>query len=193
VQTLLHRSDGVGLPLKQHIDEGTVQVRQIDPTELTSGELSHTLIKATRKDSIRVAVMDSLNGYAYAMPDEDYLSLHLHELASYLSQQSVTTVFTMTQHGLITERPQQPFDVSYVADSVILFRNFEFGGQIHKAVSVYKSRSSSHETAIRLLQIDRSGLHVGEPLVQFKGVLTGSPVFLGDKLHGHGFFDSADG
>src|SRR5690606_5839657 len=102
---------------------------------------------------IQMLIIDSLNGYAYAMPEEQSLSVHLHELTSYLNHKAVTPVFTLTQHGLIANQGGQPFDISYIADTVILFRHFEFAGRIHKAVSVYKCRSGPHETAIRELQI----------------------------------------
>jgi circadian clock protein KaiC len=127
-------------------------------------------------------VIDSLNGYAFAMPDEQLLSVHLHELCSYLSQRSVTSVLTMTQHGLISDEVQQPFDISYVADTVLLFRPFEFAGEIHKAVSVYKNRAGPHETAIRELRMGTGGIELGEPLMQFRGILRGVPDFVGQTL-----------
>lgn len=183
VQTLFQRAAGVGLPLEQHIENGMIDVRQVDPAELTPGEFSHMTRQLAEEQGIRVLVIDSLNGYAYAMPDEQLLSVHLHELLSYLSQQGVTPVFTMTQHGLFFERMEQPFDVSYIADTVVLFRHFEFAGRIHKALSVYKSRSSSHETSIRELTIGPEGLQVGAPLRQFQGILTGTPVYTGENLN----------
>lgn len=185
VQTLFQRAESVDLPLQRFVDDGTVEIRQIDPAELTSGEFSHVAKGLVETDGIRILAIDSLNGYAYAMPEEQLLSVHLHELTSYLNQQEVTSIFTMTQHGLLFGNSPQPFDVSYIADSVILFRHFEYAGRVHKAISVYKNRSGPHETSIREFQIGTGGVNVGAPLTEFRGILTGSPVFLGDTLDGH--------
>lgn len=183
VQTLFQRAEGTGLPLRQHVDEGTIQIRQVDPAELTSGEFSHLARSLVEDEGIRLLLVDSLNGYAYAMPGEKFLSLHLHELTSYLNQKGVTAVFTATQHGLVSGNASQPFDVSYVADTILLFRHFEHAGRLHKALSVYKSRGGPHETSIRQLRIGPDGLSLGEPLRKFQNILAGMPEFIGDRLH----------
>jgi circadian clock protein KaiC len=193
VQTLFQRAEGVGLPLRHHVEQGTIQVRQVDPAELTSGEFSHEVKRLVEGEQIRMVVVDSLNGYAYAMPEERLLSVHLHELSSYLNQQAVTAIFTMTQHGLIAGNTEQPFDVSYISDAVMLFHHFEFAGQIHKAVSVHKNRSGPHETSIRELRIGSDGVQVGEPLRQFQGILSGRPTFIGEQLHDQRAAQSAKG
>jgi circadian clock protein KaiC len=184
IQTLVQRTESIGLPLQQHIEQGTIHVRQIDPAELSVGEFSNAAQRLVEDDNIRLVAIDSLNGYAYAMPNDRSLSVHLHELASYLNQQAVISILTMTQHGLFSEHLVQPFDVSYIADSVILFRHFEFAGRVHKAISVYKRRSGPHETSIREFKIEADGLKISEPLTQFQGILGGLPQFLGDKLDG---------
>src|SRR5690606_20293344 len=132
-------------------------LRQIDPAEVTCGQLSHQIKRLVETKDVRMVLIDSLNGYVYAMPDERYLSIHLHEMCSYLNQLNTTVVFTMTQHGLASEN-KQPFDVSYIADSVVLFQLFEYGGRIHKAISVHKCRSSSHETSIHEMRITSKGI-----------------------------------
>jgi circadian clock protein KaiC len=194
VQTLFQRSEGIGLPLEKYCEKDIIQIRQIDPAELTSGEFTHTVRILVEQEGIQLLIIDSLNGYAYAMPQEQLLSVHLHELASYLNQKAVTSIFTATQHGLIAPYAEQPFDVSYVADTVILFRHFEFGGQLRKAVSVYKSRGGPHETAIREFTIDTDGIRLGEPLRAFRGILSGAPEFLGEVLDDeHGDDEAREG
>lgn len=184
VQTLLDRSHSLGMPLERYVREGMIEIRQIDPAEVTSGEFSHIVKVATEGGNrIDMLVIDSLNGYAYAMPQERLIGVHLHELASFLSQTGVSSVFTMTQHGLF-DRFQQSFDVSYISDTVMLFRHFEFAGRVRKALSVYKMRSGPHETWIRELQFGAGGLTLGPPLRQFQGVLSGTPSYVGDKLQG---------
>jgi circadian clock protein KaiC len=180
VQTLFQRAESLGMSLEPHVERGTIQVRQIDPAELTAGEFSRSARTCVEQDEVRMLVVDSLNGYAYAMPDDRMLNVHLHELSSYLSQRRVNAVFTMTQHGLLMGEIEQPFDVSYLADTVLLFRHFEYGGQLRKAFSVYKSRSSRHEGTIRELRFSAKGLWASEPLTRFRGVLAGTPALAHD-------------
>ena len=135
--------------------------------------------RAVEERGARIVIIDSLNGYMQAMPDERFLTAQLHELLSYLGQQGVLTLLLVAQHGLVGAELGAPADVSYLADSVILLRFFEAGGGVHKAISVLKKRTGAHETTIRELVIARGGVRVGEPLVHFRGVLSGVPVFDG--------------
>jgi circadian clock protein KaiC len=126
-------------------------------------------------------VLDSLNGYVNAMPQEEYLHLHLHELLSYLNQKGVCSIMILAQHGLVGSMGA-PVDVSYLADTVLLTRFFEARGALKKAVSVVKKRSGAHEDTIRELSMSHGGIHVGEALTRFEGVMTGVPRFLGGAM-----------
>jgi circadian clock protein KaiC len=179
LNTLLQRADGVGLPLRQHAESGMIVIRQVDPAESSCGEFSHEVRKGTESEGVRLVVIDSLNGYALAMPVERLLSVHLHELISYLSQQGVTCLFTMTQHGLLGQQ-RQAFDLSYIADTVIVLRHFEHRGVLRKAVSIFKNRSWNHERSVRELAITKAGIEVGPPLEEFKGILSGRATHIGE-------------
>jgi circadian clock protein KaiC len=178
VHTLLWRAHEMGLQFKRHMDAGILTVRQIDPAEIAPGELAMQIVDCVERDHVRMVVLDSLNGYVNAMPQEDYLSLHLHELLSYLNQRGVVTVMVLAQTGLVGTMGT-PVDVSYLADTVILTRYFEARGSVKKAISVIKKRSGSHETAIRELKLSKDGIQIGPPLEEFEGVLTGVPRFVG--------------
>jgi circadian clock protein KaiC len=126
----------------------------------------------------RVIVIDSLNGYLNAMPSEQFLTLHLHELLSFLGDHGVTTLLILAQHGFAGGAVEVPIDTSYLADTVLLLRFFEARGEIRQAISVIKKRTGKHERTIRELRFD-NGVKIGEPVREFQGVLTGSPVFVG--------------
>jgi circadian clock protein KaiC len=175
-ELLFARSDGLGMQLRQHAEAGRVVVRQVDPAELSPGEFAHTVRRAVEQERARVVVIDSLNGYMNAMPDERFLTIQMHELLTYLGQQGVVTILVVAQHGLIGTGMQTPVDTSYLADTVVLFRYFEADGRIRRAVSVVKKRSGAHEDALRELRMGPRGLWVGEPLTDFHGVLTGVPL-----------------
>jgi circadian clock protein KaiC len=175
IKTILRRTTSLGLPLEKYVTEGKVKLRQIDPADVSPGEFAYQIKRAVVEEDVRLVILDSLIGYLQAMADERFLSLQLHELLTFLSQQGVVTIITVTQHGLIGAM-QTPIDVTYLADSVILMRFFEAGGEVRKAISVIKKRSGAHEKAIREFMIDQKGVRVGEPLHKFHGVLTGVPT-----------------
>ena len=143
---------------------------------MSPGEFAALVREAVEKDSAKVIVIDSLNGYMHSMPEEQFLTAQLHELLTYLGRQGVTTLMVVAQHGLMGTNMQAPVDTSYLADSVVLLRYFEYGGKVKKAISVVKKRSGAHEESIRELRFDESGIHLSEPLTNFRGILTGVPV-----------------
>lgn len=178
IGTLLARSAGLGIDLMGQIEAGRVSVQQVDPAELSPGEFAHLVRKAVEQGRATVVVIDSLNGYLNAMPDEKFLTAQLHELLTYLGQQGVLTLLVMAQHGLLGPAMQSPVDASYLADSVVLLRYFEAKGQLRRAVSVVKNRGGDHEKVLREFWMASDGLHVGEPLEGLQGVLSGTPTFI---------------
>ncbi len=179
IGTLLHRAAALNLNLEPLIEQGLVKVEQLDPAENSPGEFAHRVICEVEQREARLVVIDSLSGYLSAMPGEKQLILHLHELLSYLSQHNVVTLLINPQHGL-TGAMHGAIDLSYLADTVIMLRFFEEKGRVRKAISVLKHRAGAHGDAIRELRIDGNGIHVGEALEGFQGVLTGTPLYRGE-------------
>jgi len=178
--TFVQRADRLALPFNRHVKSGRIMVRQIDPAEISPGEFAHSVVSTVERDESRLVVIDSLNGYINAMPDERLLDIRLHELLSYLAQRGATTLMTLAQHGVIANLSNQA-EVSYLADTLVMLRFFEAFGQVRQAISVLKKRSGHHEHTIREFQITDSGVRVGEPLHDFQGVLTGVPNYLGER------------
>jgi len=184
VHTLLSRSAGIGIDLAGCIEAGNVSVLQVDPAELSPGELVHRVRQAVEQRGATVVVIDSLNGYLNAMPGEHFLIVQLHELLAYLGQAGVATLLISAHHGLIGAHMSSPVDASYLADAVILMRYFETRGEVRQAISVVKKRGGAHERSIREFWMDSGGLHMGPPLRHFRGVLTGVPVYEGGSGEG---------
>ncbi|MCC9600370.1 AAA family ATPase [Stieleria sp. JC731] len=180
---LLNRSDGLGLPLRKFISEGLIEVFHLRPGEVTPNEFASLVRSAVEvdKDGRRtsVVIIDSLNGYLNAMPHEKFLVVHLNDILHYLGRRRVGTFLVVAQHGMLGRATSTPVDTSYLADAVILFRYFEAAGQIHRAISVVKNRTFSHEHTIREFALSAKGLHIGEPLKNFRGVFSGTPEFVG--------------
>jgi circadian clock protein KaiC len=175
---LFRRSKAMGIDLEGLRAEGKLLISQVDAAELSPGQFSHN-VRATIDDSnVATVIIDSLNGYQTAMPEEQSLILHMHELLQYLNRQGATTFLTVAQHGLVGDM-KSPVDVTYLADSVILLRYFEAAGRVRRAVSVIKKRSGAHEDTIREFRITNRGLALGGPLEGFQGVLRGVPTYTG--------------
>jgi circadian clock protein KaiC len=177
---LFDRMKVMGIDLQAERDKGNIVLQQIDAAELSPGEFAHRVRSTVDNQKIKTVVIDSLNGYQAAMPEENSLILHMHELLQFLNRQGAATFMTVAQHGLVGDM-QTPVDVTYLADSVILLRYFEATGRVRRAVSVIKKRTGMHETTIREFSISNSGLTMGEPLAAFHGVLRGVPNYTGDQ------------
>lgn len=175
---LFDRTRGMGLDLDAMCKTGALHIEQVDAAELSPGEFAHRVRTVVDQAQAKTIVIDSLNGYQAAMPDEGALILHVHELLQYLNRQGANTFLTVAQHGLVGDM-KSPVDVTYLADTVILLRYFEAMAQVRRAVSVIKKRSGRHEDTIREFRITEKGLVLGPPLTEFQGVLRGVPTFVG--------------
>jgi circadian clock protein KaiC len=191
IATLFSRSDKL-CPggIRRYLAEGRLHAQQIDPAELSPGAFAEKVTRVV-DDGVKVLVIDSLNGYLSAMPEERFLTTHLHELFAYLNQQGIVTIIVVAQHGLLLANAGD-IDVSYLADTVLLLRYFEVSAQIRQAISVFKKRTGKHERTLRELLINDDGVEVGEPLRHFRGILTGVPQYDGDTrlLQDKGFADA---
>jgi circadian clock protein KaiC len=175
---LLNRADGLGMRVRGPYDKGLLTIQQIDPAELSPGEFATAVCRAADQGA-KVVVIDSINGYLNAMPDERFLTTHLHELLTYLGQRGVVTILVGVQQGMLGGQMSTTVDASYLADNVLMLRYFEHDGEVKQAVSVFKKRGSLHERTIRQFSMSAEGIHVGEVLRGFRGILTGVPVYLG--------------
>jgi circadian clock protein KaiC len=185
--TFAMRAKGLGMDIDPLVADGRLALCQVEPTERSPGEFAHDVVRAVEDDGVQMIVIDSINGYLQSMPEERLLPVQVHELLSYLASRGVTSVLTLVQRGIFGSPVDEAADVSYLADSVVLLRYFEVSGTVRQAVSVVKKRSGNHERTIREFRVGRGGLHVGPPLHEFQGVLTGVPQYVGDMgplMHG---------
>jgi circadian clock protein KaiC len=172
------RARGLGMDVKPFDKEGRFTFRQVDPAEMSPGELSAT-VRRHVGEGATVVVLDSLSGYQHAMAEEQHMLLQMHEILTYLNQQGVLTFLVLAQSGMIGQM-QSPIDLTYLSDTVMLLRFFEAAGEIRRALSVVKKRTGAHESTIREFKIDDGGVQVGPKLEGFRGVLTGTPVLEGE-------------
>lgn len=178
--TLQARARTLGLALDRHLESGLIRLQQIDPAELSPGEFAANVRRSVEHDQARIVIVDSLNGYLNAMPDERFLVLQMHELLSYLGQQGVLSILILAQHGLVGPM-ETPLDISYLSDAVLMLRYFEVGGTVRRALSVVKKRSGEHEHTIREFSLSTRGIKLGPPLTEFSGIFSGTPQYVGDR------------
>jgi circadian clock protein KaiC len=143
------------------------------------------------KDNARVIVIDSLNGFLNAMSGEQMLVSHMHELLTFLNQRGVVTLLVLTLSGMLGPNMSVPVDMSYLSDNVLVLRFFEAAGRLRKAVSVVKKRSGPHKDTIHELSFSSGGITIGEPLTDFRGVMTGVPSLVGSHPEKHLTHESA--
>lgn len=190
---LFNRARGLGIDMQAMVDSGNLIIEQVDAAELSPGEFSQRVRTCVEDRGARTIVVDSLNGYQAAMPEENALILHMHELLQYLNRQGATTFLTVAQHGLLGDM-KSSVDVTYLADTVVMLRYFEVTGHVRRAISVIKKRTGAHEETIREFRIGETGFRIGEPLVGFQGVLRGVPEFTNTNGHGSvSFYNSNAG
>jgi circadian clock protein KaiC len=179
IHTLLTRAAGLGIDLRPHVADGRVTIQQVDPAELSPGEFAYAIRRVVEKQQASIVVIDSLNGYLNAMPEERFLIIQLHELLTYLGQAGVATILVGAHQGLIGGQMITPVDASYLADAIILMRYYESKGEVRQAISVIKKRGGAHERTIRDFRLETGRITVGPPLRDFRGVLTGVPIIEG--------------
>lgn len=178
-RSFLDRAARLGMALDEQVASGQVQLRQVDSAEFSAAQFTHMVVQSVQQHGAQVVVVDSLSGYMSAMPEERFLTAHLHELLTFLSHRNVVTILTLAQHGLLGTQVTTPLDISYLADTVLLLRYFEAFGAVRRAISVVKKRTGAHEVLVRELGIGATGISIGPPLSEFDGVLTGHPRFTG--------------
>jgi circadian clock protein KaiC len=172
------RGESLGMDVRAHLERGNLRLKQLDPAEQSPGEFATMVRSAVEELGARVIVIDSLNGYLSAMPEEHSLQAHLHQLLAYLNHMGVATILVVSQTGILGNI-SSPIELSYLADTVILLRYFEATGAVRKAISVLKRRTGPHEDTIRELRVGPRGIQVGRALNDFQGVLSGQLVYTG--------------
>lgn len=176
VSLLVARAKALGIDLEPMLNDGRLILEAVDAAEMSPGEFAHRVRHCVNDLGVRTLVIDSLNGYQQAMPEEQFLVLHIHELLTFLNRKGASTFLTVAQHGLVGDM-QAPVDLTYLSDSVVLLRYFEAQGRVRRAISVIKKRVGPHEDTIREYQITASGIRVGAPIKAFQGILTGVPQY----------------
>ncbi|SAK99420.1 Circadian clock protein kinase KaiC [Caballeronia fortuita] len=186
-ETFLRRGNSLGLSADAAIAGKHFSWRRMNPSRLSPGEFVWAVRRDVEDRDARVVVIDSINSYLSTMPEERSLVLHLHELLTYLNRRGVVTIIVLAQQGVVGD-VENPIDLSFLSDTVLLLRFFEAAGRLRRALSVIKRRTGLHDNAIHEYQLSSDGLEVGPPLETLRGIFSGIPTYEGarEELIGEG-------
>lgn len=177
-KTLEQRSTALGIDIAEAVRLNRLGWKRANPSRLSPGQFVWQVRREVEDRGARVVVIDSLNSYLSTMPEEQALTLQMHELLTYLNNKGIVTILILAQQGIIGDI-QNPVDLSFMSDTVVLLRFFEASGEVRKAISVVKKRTGVHELSIREFRLFPEGMQVGPQLMEFRGVLTGVPEYGG--------------
>jgi circadian clock protein KaiC len=176
-ETLLHRAEGVNVPVHAMQDRGTLSIMHIEPLHYTPDEFANLVRQEVEEHQARIVMIDSVSGYQLSVRGED-LTPHLHALCKYLQNIGVAVLLINEVESITGEFRATEIGISYLADTIIFLRYLEIRGELRRVIGVLKKRMSDFEKTLREFQISRYGIKVGSPLKQLRGILTGVPELL---------------
>jgi circadian clock protein KaiC len=177
-ETFQRRNESMNLDPTEAMDAERFYWRRMNPSRISPGEFVWQVRRDVEDRNVRVVVIDSINSYLSTMPEEQSLILHLHELLSYLNKRGIVTILVLAQQGVVGD-VENPVDLSFLSDTVILCRFFEAAGTLRRALAIVKRRTGTHTLAIHEYRLSSSGMQVGPELTELRGIFTGVPAYTG--------------
>ena len=101
-------------------------------------------------------------------------------LTSTLKAKAIAGLFTSTTPSLLGGGSVTEKHISTLTDSIILLRYVETFGEMRRTITVLKMRGSVHDRTIREYTIDGRGMHIGDPIRNVSGILSGRPTVMAD-------------
>ncbi len=177
VQSIVKRCEGVGMPVREMLEAGTLSIVRVNPMELYPDEFLGMVRGAVEREGRRIVMVDSLRGYELAMEEFGTMVANISNLVTYLNGRGVTTLLINEVGNITGDLKATEFAVSYVADNIILMRYAEYSGRVIKIIACLKKRLGAFQPELRELHINSGGLSVGEKLENLRGILTGVPAY----------------
>lgn len=176
-QDYLHRAKSLGFDMEDAIGRGMVQAIYLRPLDLSVDETLQEVREKAESIGAKRVVIDSLSGFELALAPtfrEDFRE-SLYRMVGALTGTGVTVLMTVEVIESYNNLTFSPHQISFLTDDIILQRYFELDGQLRRAITVVKMRSSDHSKDLRAYEITSHGLVVGEALKEYRGVITGVP------------------
>ncbi|MFW6269365.1 MAG: ATPase domain-containing protein, partial [Bacillota bacterium] len=180
-KTLLKRSKAIEIPLDEMIQSNNLIIKKVNPLEYTPDEFSNEVREDVEKNKASIVMLDSITGYFLSFNShhkEQKMLRGLHALCEYLKKNGVTVFMINEMKNITGDFKVTDYNTSYLADNIIFLRYLEIHGKLKKAIGVLKKRMSGFENTMREYRITRSGIKVGEPLKNLRGILNGNPEII---------------
>ncbi len=177
--TMLTRADAVGIPVQERVDEGLLEITEIDTGEFLLDEFTREVRRQVEEEDTGIVMIDGVTGYEQVFRTED-ATHQLVSIGRYLRNMNVTGLVANEVHQITGEFRVTERALSHLADSIVILRHVEYRGELRKVVGVLKMRTRAFENRLRLFRLTDEGLVVGEPLSELRGILTGTPDWTDD-------------
>jgi circadian clock protein KaiC len=177
-ETLLHRCEAINIPVRAMVERDTLSVVQVEALHFSPDEFANLVRQEVEKKKARIVMIDSVSGYRLSVRGQDLVS-HLHAVCKYLQNMGVTVILINEVEHITGDFRATDVGISYVADNIVFLRYLELQGQMRKAIGVLKKRVSDFEKTLREIEITRYGIKVGRPLTGLRGILSGTPEWVG--------------
>ncbi len=175
--TILHRCEGVNIPVKVMVKQGTLAIDAVEALALPPDEFVQSVRREVEEKNARIVMIDSVSGYSLAIRGDDLVS-HVHTLCRYLKNMGVTTLLINEVEAVTGDFKATEQGLSYLADNIVFLRHLEIQGELRKAIGVLKKRLSGFERTLREFEITRYGIRVGAPLSNLRNILSGVPEWV---------------
>jgi len=177
---MIERCEAIGIAAKAMIEAGTLNIIKIEPLKYSPDEFAQIVRHEVETNHTRIVMIDSVSGYRLSMQGQD-LVRHLHSLTKYLQNMGVAVILAVETSQLTGDFRVTDYDISYLADNLIFLRYLEIDGLLRKAIGVLKKRLTDFEKTLREFKITETGIVIGQPLANLRGILTGTPRWKGPE------------
>ncbi len=162
----------IGINLKPWVDKGCLKIQSDRPTLYGLEAHLAAIHKMIEEFKPSVVVLDPISNLNAVGVESDVKAV-LTRIMDYLKAKQITTLYTsLTSAGTILE--QTEVGISSLADTWILLRDIELGGERNRGMYILKSRGMAHSNQIREFLLTDHGVDLVDVYVGPSGVLTGS-------------------
>lgn len=176
------RLEEIGADVEKAVGDGRLELLYQPLSDLSVAEAFAEIAECVERLGASRVVVDSLTGLEVSVsdPSEKRVREAIYRNVRALTRRGVT-VALVSEVGQTTDALRlTPHEVSVLADDVILQRYVEIRGELENILTVVKMRRSAHSKIFHRYEIKADGLHVGRPIKDFHGVLTGVPQLTGE-------------
>jgi circadian clock protein KaiC len=168
--------------LAASVEAGLLKVLYLRPLDLSVDETLWEILESVRAVDAIWVVIDSLSGFEIALAPTFRADFResLYRLVGALTATGVTVVMTAEVVPGQADVRFTSEKVSFVTDDIVAQRYVEIDGELRTVVAVVKMRGSQHSREFRFYEITSAGAVVGEPLTNYRGIITGVPDRISD-------------